>query len=101
MGLAGRDHGKGGKYLILPPGYDGEIPDGYFVAQSKTYSNWLVIRALDGVDSLLTTRIYPLAAVGRATRDGVPQLGVSFNGTHSNDFNFFEEINTIIQEEPV
>ena len=51
MGLAGRDQGKGGKYLILPPGYDGEVPDGYFVAQSQTYSNWLVIRALDGVDS--------------------------------------------------
>ena len=29
MGGPGPDRGKGGKYLILPPGYDGPIPDGY------------------------------------------------------------------------
>ena len=102
MGLAGRDQGKGGKYLVLPPGYDGEVPDGYFVSQSPTYSNWLVIRALDGVDSLLTTRIYPLsAAAAPPEMEFMNFSGVSFNGTHSNDFHFFEEINTIVQEEPV
>lgn len=26
----GPDHGSGGKYLFLPPGYDGQVPDGYF-----------------------------------------------------------------------
>ena len=61
IGLAGRDKGQGGKYLILPPDHDGEVPDGYFVARSPTYSNWLVIRALGGVQDLLTTRIYSLA----------------------------------------
>ena len=30
MGIAGPDQGAGGKYLFLPPGYDGEIPDGYY-----------------------------------------------------------------------
>ena len=34
MGAAGPDHGKGGKYLVLPPGYDGDVPDGYYVVQS-------------------------------------------------------------------
>ena len=62
MGNAGPDRGQGGKYLFLPPGHDGEVPDGYFVFPSPTYSNWVVIRALDGLDALLTTRIYPLAA---------------------------------------
>ncbi len=28
VGLAGPDHGKGGKYLVLPPSYNGEIPEG-------------------------------------------------------------------------
>ena len=99
--MAGPDGGKGGKYLFLPPGYDGDVPDGYFVARSQTYSNWLVIRALDGVESLLTTRIYPLA-----TADSPPETEfvnfarAAFNGIHSNDFAFFEEINTIVQEEP-
>ena len=30
MGIAGPDKGRGGKYLYLPPDFDGEVPDGYF-----------------------------------------------------------------------
>ena len=37
VGNAGPDKGKGGKYLLLPPGYDGEIPEGYFVLRTSTY----------------------------------------------------------------
>ncbi len=33
--------GRGGKYLLLPPGYDGDVPDGYFVLRSRTYGNAL------------------------------------------------------------
>ena len=47
MGAPGPDAGKGGKYLIVPAGYKGELPkdkkDGgeYFVARSPSYVNWL------------------------------------------------------------
>jgi hypothetical protein len=34
FGATGPDKGKGGKYLILPPDYEGEVPEGYFVARS-------------------------------------------------------------------
>ena len=34
MGIAGPDKGQGGKYLFLPPDYDGEVPDGYFAYRS-------------------------------------------------------------------
>ena len=34
VGPAGVDKGKGGKYLILPPGYKGEPPDGYIALPS-------------------------------------------------------------------
>ena len=43
VGPAGRDKGKGGKYLLLPPGYDGKKTktelekEGYFVYQTDTY----------------------------------------------------------------
>src|SRR6516162_6877666 len=30
IGLPGPDAGKGGKHLVLPPGYKGEVPPGYF-----------------------------------------------------------------------
>jgi hypothetical protein len=45
IGAAGPDKGKGGKYLFLPPGYEGDVPEGYFVAQSKSYDHWMVLRA--------------------------------------------------------
>lgn len=44
MGAPGPDRGQGGSYLILPPGYDGDVPDGYFVAKSRSYANWLILR---------------------------------------------------------
>ena len=31
MGLPGPDQGQGGKHLVLPPGYDGEVPAGFNV----------------------------------------------------------------------
>jgi len=39
LGNAGPDRGQGGKFLVLPPNYKGEIPDGYYVVQSPTYQN--------------------------------------------------------------
>src|SRR5215211_5202948 len=37
LGLPGPDRGEGGKYLILPPGYDGPLPEGGFaIARSRT-----------------------------------------------------------------
>ena len=45
VGPTGQDRGKGGKYLLLPPGYDGEVPDGYFVVRSRTYMNFSFLRA--------------------------------------------------------
>ena len=39
VGNAGPDQGKGGKFLLLPPGYQGEVPEGYFVFRTKTFGN--------------------------------------------------------------
>src|SRR5678815_4742750 len=37
MGLPGPDRGEGGKYLIVPPDYKGELPEGgFFVARART-----------------------------------------------------------------
>jgi len=44
IGITGPDKGKGGKYLVLPPGYKGEIPEGYFVVRPSTYGNWAPFR---------------------------------------------------------
>ncbi len=46
IGAPGPDRGQGGKYLILPPGYDGPLPDnGFFVGRSKTTQALYAVRA--------------------------------------------------------
>jgi hypothetical protein len=44
-GPEGADRGRGGKYLILPPSYSGEVPAGYFRLQSDTYSGFALLRS--------------------------------------------------------
>jgi hypothetical protein len=37
IGAPGADRGEDGKYLILPPGYDGSMPEGgFYVARART-----------------------------------------------------------------
>ncbi len=109
FGNAGPDKGKGGKFLILPPGYKGEIPEDYHVAQSGTYGNWVIWRGfqVDGspkpaVDATRKRfRIYPLSQ-----KDNPPKMnfvnvsGKDFNTIHRMDFEMFEEINEVVQAEP-
>ena len=45
VGITGADKGRGGKYLVLPPGYTGDVPSGYFVVRPKTYGNWMPFRS--------------------------------------------------------
>ena len=45
VGPAGVDKGKGGKYLILPPDYEANVPDGYIMLQSPTYQSYALLRS--------------------------------------------------------
>lgn len=109
FGLAGPDKGKGGKFLILPPGYEGEVPDGYHVAQSNTYGNWVIWRGfqVDGDPSpaIQTTkerfRIYPLSeAANPPQMTFINVSGKPFCTIHSMDYEIYEEINEVVQAEP-
>ena len=101
MGIAGPDKGEGGKYLFLPPGYDGSVPDGYFVCRPLTFTNWVVLRALGGVPAIKGTRVYALAdADNPPPTEFVNIADFHFNTVHANDFSFYEEVNMIVQEEP-
>jgi len=42
FGQVGPDKYKGGKFLMVPPDYKGEIPEGYFVKHSQTCGNWVI-----------------------------------------------------------
>lgn len=102
LGNAGPDRGQGGKYLLLPPGYEGEVPEGYFTFRSRTFTNFLFARNLGGLDVIEQTRIYPLDQAGDPPEMRfVKADGVPYNTVHSNDFSFYEEVDQIVQEEPV
>jgi hypothetical protein len=101
LGIAGPDKGQGGKYLFLPPGFDGEVPEGYFTYRSPTFANWIVLRALGGVPDMRKARIYPLSeADAPGENEWVNVAELASNTIHANDFGFFEELDELIQEEP-
>jgi hypothetical protein len=88
VGFTGPDKGKGGKYLLLPPGYTGEAPEGYFVARSRTFANLLFFRTflkngdpMPGVESVKKNlRVYPLSeAANPPAIDFVNISGKAFN----------------------
>lgn len=109
LGNAGPDKGKGGKYLLLPPGYDGEIPEGYFIVKCPTYRNWVMVRGFvqdtgTGQKALDYYRerfkMYPLAT---GPRKDAQYTSMSFKGgdtTHPRDMAYFDLLNKIVQYEP-
>jgi hypothetical protein len=46
VGIAGEDQGKGGKYLLLPPDHQGDVPAGYIAAPLKTYNGLVGLRVI-------------------------------------------------------
>jgi len=109
FGNAGPDKGKGGRFLILPPGYKGDVPDGYQVARTNTYGNWLIWRgfqengdpkpAIDRTKTLF--RVYPLSQKDNPPKMNFINVSGKFHNTiHRMDYGIFEEINEVVQAEP-
>jgi hypothetical protein len=110
VGNAGPDKGQGGKYLLLPPGYTGDVPNGYHVLRSRTFGNWMFFRGFI-VDGDLRPavertkqhfRVFPLArAADPPDMHFVNISGAAFNTIPPKDAALFEVIATVIQEEPL
>jgi len=109
FGRVGPDKNKGGKFLLLPPGYTDEVPEGYFVLRSKTYGNLVFWRGFleDGStrpaveSSRKFAKVYPLfEAANPPPMKFINVSGKAFNTIHTNDFHFYEEVNDLVQYEP-
>jgi hypothetical protein len=110
FGPLGPDEGKGGKYLLLPPKFEGDIPDGYHVIRSKTYYHWFLGRMSpdengDTTAAVKTVKdhmnIYPLAEVDNPSDEVFLNLsGLKHNTVHANNIEFFYEVNEAVQREP-
>ena len=102
---------KAGKYLLVPPGYEGEIPDGYIVLRPKTYRIWVFLRAspkskaredvLSAANFIKENlKVYPLTkASGPPKMRFVNASGKEFNTIHYNNVEFFHHLNDVVQYE--
>ena len=107
FGNAGPDEGKGGKYLLVPPDYEGDIPGGYIVKQSRAYGHWLAMRGfMTNFDPVPVVenmkahfRLYPLGSAP-AEVNWINTAMEDFNTLHAQDATFFDEVNITVQEEP-
>ncbi|MBK5400784.1 DUF1254 domain-containing protein [Pseudomonas sp. TH39(2020)] len=129
IGAPGPDRGEGGKYLIVPPDYEGPLPDsGFFVGRSKTNHVLYAVRAFmennDPKPAVAeikqSLKIYPYTPGGFGTSiatalEGNVRLapnppipptkfvegsGKSFNTIAPNDFSYFEMLDKLVQLEP-
>ncbi|WP_327139150.1 DUF1254 domain-containing protein [Nocardia sp. NBC_01327] len=110
VGLAGPDAGKGGTYVLLPPGYDGPEPADGYVYRSRTNNVFLFWRAFfadpsdlsDAVGRIEQTVVYPLGARAGAAAMQFPRAsGVACNMLFPSDGTYFELLDRFIQNEAV
>jgi len=109
FGLPGPDKGKGGKHLILPPGWKSDVPQGYFTGTSSTNRLTLAIRAIpDKGDNKAakeltkTVKIHPLQGSWSVT-DWVDLTGRKLDMScvgYETDLKFWSELHDIIDKEP-
>lgn len=129
FGAPGPDRGEGGKYLIVPPDYDGALPEGgFYVAHAKTSKVlWFGRSFMENSDPApvvaeikAKTKIYPYEVGGVGTSiaqflTGEAKLGkiteppatvfhegtgVPVNTVPPGDFSYYEMLDEIVQNEP-
>lgn len=67
LGIPGPDAGKGGKHLLVPPGYSGKIPEGYYIGKPTTNRVLTLIRVIPtkgdiegAINTIKSVKVYPL-----------------------------------------
>ncbi len=110
VGLTGPDHGRGGDYLFVPPGYKGKLPaKGYHIAHAHTYSLVMFYRAFvehgDIAAAVKAVKaraaIFPLAQAAHPPATTFVDIsGRKFNTISANDASFYDELNAVVQHEP-
>jgi hypothetical protein len=109
VGYVGPDKGEGGNYLLLPPDYKGDVPEGYYTFTSPTYNVFVFWRAFiqDGdttepVNLMEQTRIYPLDQ-----KENPPEMvfpngsGIPADMLFPQDYGYFEMLAEFVEHEYV
>ena len=110
-GLLGIDKGKGGKFLLLPPGSKEKAPDGYYTLPSDTFGGYMLLRSnlkshndadvRAAIEYGKRMKIYPLAQASSPPETVFTDVkDVLFDSTIRYDSSFFEGLNRVVQAEP-
>jgi hypothetical protein len=111
MGLPGPDAGKGGKHVILPPGYEGKVPNGYYSGTATTNHVLLLVRAippagdrLAAIEKLKTVKMYPLKDPSAASQVTWFEIGDKHEDftpvPWEKTLDYWKELAEVIQNEP-
>lgn len=109
VGFFGPDNGKGGRFLLIPPGYQGPIPEGYFPYHSQTNNVLIFLRGFyqdpadlsPGVRAVEGSRIYPLGREKDAKPMTYPDAsGVSANMLPAKNASAFDQLKQLVDSEP-
>ena len=110
VGPPGDDQGKGARYLFLPPGYEGPVPQGYLVYRPATYGVHFAFRpvaknggtAADQSTYAQTLRVYRLSqAADPPPTTFIDAYPKRWNTLPVYDMTFFTDLDVVIQREPV
>jgi hypothetical protein len=110
VGPSGDDKGEGGKYLILPPGFEGAVPEGYIVKQNDTFGVHFAFRPIaknggtsaDQAAYAQTLQWYPLEDAGAPEpTDFIDVFPEPLNTLPVYDMTFWTDLDAVIQREPV
>jgi hypothetical protein len=114
FGPGGIDDGKGGKYVLLPPGWKGDLPSSHTSLQSSSYVFQFLLRCVparageqgwaDAVEYAQSLKLYPLAeaASPKPTRwFDVSKINGYFRGNPYLGIDSFKLIDEYVQSEPV
>ena len=104
--------GKGGKYLILPPDYKGDVPTGYIPLRPKTYNTYTLLRSIlasrseedvrKGDALVKQIKVYPLSKAGNPPEPRfVDMTDKLYNAVVPYDDSFYVSLARVINEEPV
>ena len=104
--------GKGGKYLVLPPDYQGNVPDGFTVVRPATYNTMTLLRSTlasyDEADVkagnalVQQIKVYPLSKVANPPAQRfLDMTEVMYNGLIKYDATFFTSLSRMLNEETV
>ncbi|HTE23288.1 DUF1254 domain-containing protein [Flavitalea sp.] len=110
VGLPGPYGDKGGKFLLLPPGYSGEVPQSGYVVLNGTMNNYnVMVRGIlvnndkdAAVKNVKATKIYPLTEAGNPKPTKfISMSGAIINTLPPTGIQFWEYLSMFINNNPV